>query len=173
MELHTAATDIARARAAVAAVTDPEMPMMTLEDLGVLRGVEQTPRGTIIVTLTPTYSGCPAMATIRSDVQQALVGAGFTEIEVRTDLAPPWSSDWITESGRSKLAAHGIAPPGPVSEMNRDPVTLTLQPYARTVPCPQCGSADTTSVSEFGATACKALQRCRSCGETFDRFKEV
>jgi ring-1,2-phenylacetyl-CoA epoxidase subunit PaaD len=125
------------------------------------------------VAITPTYSGCPAMATMRADLQRALSAEGFDSIEVRTTLTPPWSSDWISESGRRKLSEHGIAPPGRAPRHRRGPVPLTLVARAAVVRCPRCNSADTEQTSQFGATACKALHRCRSCGEPFDRIKEI
>jgi ring-1,2-phenylacetyl-CoA epoxidase subunit PaaD len=161
------------ARTVAAGVTDPEMPMLTLVDLGVLRSVERNADGCVIVTITPTYSGCPAMATMRDDLEYALVEAGFTDVEVRTVLAPAWSSNWITETGRRKLAAHGIAPPGTATVHRDGPVALTLSVRPPAVRCPLCGSVDTERTSEFGATACKSLHRCLSCREPFDRVKEI
>jgi ring-1,2-phenylacetyl-CoA epoxidase subunit PaaD len=162
-----------RARAVAAGVTDPEMPMLTLDDLGVLRSVFQEADGTIVVTITPTYSGCPAMAVMRADLRESLMRAGFDEVDVRTVLSPPWSSDWITDNGRRKLAEHGIAPPGTAPPHRGGAVPLTLIPHRRLVCCPRCHSADTEQTSQFGATACKALHRCRSCGEPFERVKEI
>lgn len=160
------------ARRAAEGVRDPEMPMLTLADLGVLRGVDDHD-GRVVVTVTPTYSGCPAMAAIRADLATALSAAGFPDAQIRTVLTPPWSSDCITATGRRTLAEHGIAPPGPAPDGRDGPVALTLRPPRRTVGCPHCGSADTESVSEFGATPCKSLHRCRSCAEPFERVKEI
>jgi ring-1,2-phenylacetyl-CoA epoxidase subunit PaaD len=164
---------VERAREVAATVTDPEMPMLTLVDLGVLRSVDRDTDGTVVVTITPTYSGCPAMATMRADLEYALTAAGFTDVAVHTVLTPPWSSDWITETGRRKLAEHGIAPPGTARVLDDGPIVLTLTVRAPVVHCPRCGSADTERTSEFGATACKSLHRCRSCSEPFDRVKEI
>jgi ring-1,2-phenylacetyl-CoA epoxidase subunit PaaD len=164
---------IERARAVAAAVTDPEMPMLTLADLGVLRSVDHDPDGILVVTITPTYSGCPAMATIRDDLLRELARAGFTDVDVRTVLTPAWSSNRITDDGRRKLAEHGIAPPAVAAIHHDGPVPLTLTPRRLVVGCPLCGSTDTEQTSEFGATACKSLHRCRSCGEPFDRVKEI
>lgn len=164
---------VAQARAVAATVTDPELPMLTLADLGVLRSVDQTPGGTIVVTITPTYSGCPAMATMRADLRRALTHAGFDDVDVRTALSPAWSSDWITCGGRRKLAEHGIAPPGVAAVKRAGPIPLTLTPRCLQVRCPRCASTNTDQTSEFGATACKSLHRCRSCGEPFERIKEI
>jgi ring-1,2-phenylacetyl-CoA epoxidase subunit PaaD len=163
----------ARAREVAAAVTDPEMPMLSLVDLGVLRDVHQDADGTIVVTITPTYSGCPAMATMRDDLKRALVSAGFDRVGVRTSLTPAWSSDWITSAGRRKLEEHGIAPPHAVQADRPGPVALTLTPYRTVVQCPQCDCFDTEQTSAFGSTACKSLHRCRACGEPFERIKEI
>ena len=154
-----------------ASVTDPEMPMLTLADLGVLRGVE-VDGDAVRVAITPTYSGCPAMATMRDDLVHALRDAGYREVEVRVSLSPAWSSDWITERGRAALAAHGISAPGPAPRP-QGPVAISLLPTRRAVTCPRCASADVDLVSEFGATACKAIYRCTACLEPFDHVKEI
>jgi ring-1,2-phenylacetyl-CoA epoxidase subunit PaaD len=169
----TAASPIATARAVAATVTDPEMPMLTLVDLGVLRSIEQDDSGAIIVTITPTYSGCPAMATMRADLQHAMARGGFDDVEVRISLAPAWSSDWISAEGRRKLEDHGIAAPGPAPASHAGPIPLTLKPFRLMVLCPRCDSFDTEQTSAFGSTACKAQHRCRACGEPFDRIKEI
>jgi ring-1,2-phenylacetyl-CoA epoxidase subunit PaaD len=160
-------------RAVAATVTDPELPTVTLEDLGVLGDVRTDDDGTVVVEITPTYTGCPAMGVMRADLVHALHGAGFDSVEVRTVLAPAWSTDRITEEGRRKLAAGGIAPPGRAPVRSPGPVPLDLGPTRRTASCPLCGSADTEELSEFGATACKALRRCRSCREPFEHVKEI
>ncbi|MEU8322332.1 1,2-phenylacetyl-CoA epoxidase subunit PaaD [Nonomuraea sp. NPDC048881] len=167
----------ARERAARVAerVRDPEMPMLTLADLGVLRGVElwPGPDGEVVVaSITPTYTGCPAMATMRDDLVHGLRAAGFPRVEVRVVLDPPWSSDWISERGRDALRAAGLSAPGPARRTS-GPVPLTLGP-ARTAPaCPRCGSRATRLTSEFGATACKALYACADCLEPFEHVKEI
>jgi ring-1,2-phenylacetyl-CoA epoxidase subunit PaaD len=155
------------ARAAVAAVVDPELPVLTIDELGILRDVTEDKRaGRVTVTITPTYTGCPATEVIRADIRAALAAAGYPDGEVVTVFAPAWSTDWISESGRAKLAAAGIAPPSPA---RRDgPVRLAL-----TVACARCGSSDTEQVSRFGSTACKALWRCRACREPFDHLKAL
>ncbi|WP_354643165.1 1,2-phenylacetyl-CoA epoxidase subunit PaaD [Kitasatospora camelliae] len=150
-----------------AAVPDPELPMVTLADLGVLAGVEQD-GDRVTAWITPTYSGCPAVAEMASDVDARLRAAGFTEVAVRLRLDPPWSTDRISEDGRRKLAEAGIAPPHPGGSG-----LLRLGPTRRSVACPQCGSTDTEELSRFGSTACKALWRCRACREPFDRIKEI
>ena len=160
-------------RAVAATVTDPELPTVTLEDLGVLGDVRTDDDGTVVVEITPTYTGCPAMGVMRADLVHALHRAGFDSVEVRTVLAPAWSTDRITEEGRRKLAAGGIAPPGRAPIRSPGPVPLDLGPTRRTASCPLCGSADTEELSEFGATACKALRRCRSCREPFEHVKEI
>jgi ring-1,2-phenylacetyl-CoA epoxidase subunit PaaD len=159
-------------RAVAETVTDPELPMLTLADLGVLRDV-RVEDGTVVVEITPTYTGCPAMGVMRADLVLALHEAGFPDVDVRTVLAPAWTTDWISADGRRKLAAAGIAPPGQAPVRSPGPVPLSLGPSRRTAVCPQCGSADTVEQSEFSATACKALRRCRACGEPFEHVKEI
>jgi len=171
-----AAIDDARhpAYAVAATVTDPEMPMLTLVDLGVLRGVREEAEG-VVVTITPTYSGCPAMATMRDDLVHRLAEAGYGA-RVEVALSPAWSSDWITERGREALRAHGLSAPGPAPRRDPHgdgPVPLTLLPTKRALACPRCGSADVRLTSEFGATACKALYRCADCLEPFEHVKEI
>lgn len=161
-----------RAWDVAAAVPDPELPMVTLADLGILRDVEESPDGHVVVTITPTYSGCPAMREIAHDVRHRLNRAGFADVTVEHQLAPAWTTDWITAAGRAKLSAGGIAPPlgAPVRS---GPIPLTLAPVRRAVACPRCGSADTEQTSAFSATACRALYRCGSCAEPFEYVKEI
>jgi ring-1,2-phenylacetyl-CoA epoxidase subunit PaaD len=144
-------------------VVDPEIPVLGLEDLGVLRGVESRD-GRIVVKLTPTYTGCPATLAISLAVEAALAEAGFAEALVEIALSPPWSTDDITEEGRRKLLAFGIAPPA------RGAGARSLFGH-ETVACPRCGSTHTIRISEFGSTPCKALWRCEACAEPFDYFK--
>lgn len=175
--------------AVAAEVPDPELPMLTLADLGVLAEVEvDGGTGTVTAWLTPTYSGCPAVAEMAADVDRRLRAAGYPEVRVRLRLDPPWSTDLITAEGRRKLAEAGIAPPRPTAAAagptgpaglagSAGPVALTLGPTrtgtAAPVPCPHCGGADTEELSRFGSTACKALWRCRACREPFERVKEI
>ena len=154
-------TTLAAARAVVAAVPDPELPVVTIEDLGVLRDVRVADSGHVVVEITPTYSGCPAMDAIRDDILARLREHGHHDAEVRRVLAPAWTTDWITARGRTALREHGIAPPHPAG-----PVPLTLS-----VRCPRCGSPETREVSRFGSTACKSLWTCRACLEPFDHVK--
>jgi ring-1,2-phenylacetyl-CoA epoxidase subunit PaaD len=154
-------------------VVDPELPVLTLADLGVLRDVRTDGEGTVVVEITPTYSGCPAMGVMRADLVHALHEAGFERVDVRTVLAPVWSTDWISAEGRRKLAQAGIAPPGTAPVRPAGPVPLDLGPSRRAAACPLCGWADTEELSEFGATACTALRRCRRCQEPFEHVKEI
>ena len=146
-------------------VTDPEIPVLTVADLGVLREV-RAEAGAVEVVITPTYSGCPAMNTIESDIQRRLEDAGYREVKVTTVLAPAWTTDWLSEAGRAKLAGFGIAPPAEASGSKR-----ALFGEEPVVACPHCGSQNTECVSQFGSTACKAQYRCRACLEPFDYFK--
>jgi ring-1,2-phenylacetyl-CoA epoxidase subunit PaaD len=161
------------ARTVAEAVTDPELPMLTLADLGVLREVTED-GDRVTVAITPTYTGCPALDAMRDDLVHALRQAGYGEVEVRTVLTPAWSSDWISAAGRRKLTAAGIAPPGKAPD-HRDggPIPLTLSLPSRHVHCPHCGSPDTGLVSYFGATACRSLYSCCTCSEPFEHVKEI
>ncbi|MGA0567045.1 1,2-phenylacetyl-CoA epoxidase subunit PaaD [Rathayibacter sp. KR2-224] len=155
-----------RAWALAAEVCDPEVPVLTIEDLGVLRSVRVVGDGeaaTVRVEITPTYSGCPAVDAIRDDIVSALAAAGYPRVEVRTVLAPAWTTDWMSDSAKAKLEAFGIAPPAARSE-GRVGLGLGIR-------CPHCGSLHTREVSRFGSTSCKALYVCQRCGEPFDHFK--
>jgi len=163
---------LARALEVAESVPDPELPMLTLADLGVLRDVTMD-GDHVIVSLTPTYSGCPAMHEMRRDMAAKLAAAGFAAVEVRTRLSPPWSSDLISADGRRKLAAAGIAPPRSLSVPSVGPVPLTLFATGPPVACPACGSSDTQRTAVFSGTACKDLHRCRACGEPFEHVKEI
>ncbi|MET9499805.1 1,2-phenylacetyl-CoA epoxidase subunit PaaD [Streptomyces sp. NPDC006552] len=165
-------------RAAVAAVRDPEIRVVTIAELGILREVSVDDDGTTAVTITPTYVGCPAMDTIRSDIHRAARSAGAGDIRVDTVWSPAWSTRWIGAGARAKLAAAGIAPPGDTPEPAAAaptgtrllPLTVTARPAAAP-DCPRCGGA-AEQLARFGSTACKSLWRCTRCGEPFDHFKE-
>ncbi len=152
-----------RAWDAAASVVDPEIPVLTIADLGVLRHVAVA-GDRVEVAITPTYSGCPAMNMIALEIELALAREGFPNAKVRTVLSPPWTTDWMSEEGRRKLKDYGIAPPEPKSSRR---ALFGVQE----IKCPQCGSANTELLSEFGSTSCKALWRCKSCREPFDYFK--
>jgi ring-1,2-phenylacetyl-CoA epoxidase subunit PaaD len=160
---HSRDIELDAARAAAAAVVDPEIPVLTIADLGVLRGVERRD-GRIVVKLTPTYTGCPATLAIRLAVEAALQDAGLADARVETLLEPAWSTDDITAEGRRKLRDYGIAPPAAKASHR----ALFGE---EVVACPRCGSRATSRISEFGSTACKALWRCEACREPFDYFK--
>lgn len=158
----TAAADAWRI---AASVHDPEVPVLTIEDLGILRDVRDD-AGQVTVTITPTYSGCPAMDTIRQDLELAFSAAGYDRIDVTTVLSPAWTTDWMTDQGKRKLEAYGIAPPTGTAAAATGPIRVALA-----VKCPQCGSLRTREVSRFGSTSCKALFECLACLEPFDHFK--
>jgi ring-1,2-phenylacetyl-CoA epoxidase subunit PaaD len=161
-------TDFGPIHDAVAEVTDPEIPVLSIGDLGVLRDVRVDVSGRVLVTITPTYSGCPAMDTIRRDIMAACARRGWHQVEVRIVLSPAWTTDWMTDEGKRKLREYGIAPPGPRSQPGSGPVPLTLS-----VRCPRCGSPDTRQLNRFGSTACKSLHACNACLEPFDYFKAI
>jgi ring-1,2-phenylacetyl-CoA epoxidase subunit PaaD len=144
--------DVDRLWAVLAEVADPEIPVVSVVDLGIVRSVEPDR-----VVITPTYTGCPATEVIERDIRAALDGAGHPGVAIETSLSPAWTTDWISDEGRRKLLAYGIAPPVPRG--------------AQAVRCPQCGSASTEEISRFGSTPCKALWRCKDCREPFDLFK--
>jgi ring-1,2-phenylacetyl-CoA epoxidase subunit PaaD len=151
-----------------ATVNDPEIPVLSIADLGILRDVVVGSDGTAQVIITPPYSGCPAMGTIKQDLELALAAEGIERAEVVLVLAPAWSTDWITDEGRQKLEEYGIAPPTGNAAVGaqRGPTRLSLQ-----VRCPRCGSIETNELSRFGSTSCKALYQCARCKEPFDYFK--
>jgi ring-1,2-phenylacetyl-CoA epoxidase subunit PaaD len=155
-----------------ASVPDPELPMLTLDDLGVLRRVEER-EGRVTVVITPTYSGCPALATMRDDLVQRLTAAGYGAVRVEVELSPAWSTDWISERGRQALAGAGIAPPLPAPARPAGPVPLRLVPAARKLSCPLCQSPAVQLISEFGPTPCAALYKCESCASPFLYVKEI
>jgi ring-1,2-phenylacetyl-CoA epoxidase subunit PaaD len=153
-----------RAWAAAAQVVDPELPVLTIEDLGVLRDVTITAGGDVEVAITPTYSGCPAMTMIALEIEVALAREGIDNARITTVLSPAWTTDWMSEDGRRKLRDYGIAPPQPGGQRR---ALFGVEQVA----CPQCGSSNTKVLSEFGSTSCKALWQCQACREPFDYFK--
>jgi ring-1,2-phenylacetyl-CoA epoxidase subunit PaaD len=163
-EPHTEDHLVAVARAAVEQVCDPEIPVLTIADLGVLRSVDLASDGAIDVAITPTYSGCPAMDVIGFEIKAALIKAGIDNARIRQVLSPAWTTDWMSEAGKAKLRVYGIAPPA--ARASRRALF-----GEESVACPHCGSEETEKVSEFGSTACKALWRCMTCREPFDYFK--
>jgi len=166
-------TSFSAIEAALAHLSDPEIPVVSLKELGILRGVREGSDGVAEVVITPTYSGCPAMGQIEDDVVAALKAID-AKARVVTQLTPAWTTDWMSEIAREKLRAYGIAPPqcGSVSEAGHGTVKFSRHAVrAETVPCPQCSSLNTTEVSSFGSTACKAQYRCLDCMEPFDYFK--
>lgn len=146
-------------------VSDPEIPVLTVVDMGVVRDVEEQD-GKLTISITPTYSGCPAMNEIESNIRWALEEAGYNEVEVKTLISPPWTTDWMTEEGKQKLQEYGIAPP---EGSSADKSVLFGE--AKKVMCPRCKSRNTKMISQFGSTACKALYQCEDCKEPFDYFK--
>jgi ring-1,2-phenylacetyl-CoA epoxidase subunit PaaD len=170
---------IERAREVLEQVPDPEIPVVSIRELGILRDVRRAHDGGIEVVITPTYSGCPAMSQIAEDVAHALDAAGLAPYRIETTLTPAWTTDWITDDAREKLRAFGIAPPGaqcsggtPAAGPGRaeHPVAFHTRPLAAPA-CPRCGSPRTERLAQFGSTACKALYRCVDCREPFDYFK--
>lgn len=145
-------------------IPDPEIPVLTLSDLGIIKEVVVTGEE-VEVTITPTYTGCPAMKVFEDDIISALNKAGFENVKIKTRLSPAWTTDWMSEDGRNKLRAYGIAPPVGSSDKSQ------LQLQKRVIQCPQCGSMNTEVISQFGSTPCKSLYRCEDCKEAFDYFK--
>ena len=146
-------------------VKDPEIPAISVVELGVVRDVEVEADGSAVVTITPTYTGCPAMDVMADDIRRELLGAGVPAVVVKQTLSPAWTTDWITAEGRRKLKEYGIAPPEKTADIR------ALKGGSPVVACPQCGSTDTVMLSAFGSTACKALWKCNACLEPFDQFK--
>jgi ring-1,2-phenylacetyl-CoA epoxidase subunit PaaD len=157
---------------AISRIPDPEVPVINIADLGILRAVDvDEDAHTVAVTITPTYSGCPAMEAIASRVVFEAARQGYAA-DVRTQLSPAWTTDWMSDEGRAALLRFGIAPPGAVpTGESHGPVAVTLSRHV--VACPRCGSDDTTEIAHFGSTACKALRRCNACLEPFDEFKAI
>ena len=146
-------------------VKDPEVPALSILDLGIVRNVQVNAANEATITITPTYSGCPAMDVIGMNIRMALAGRGFSKINVELQLKPAWTTDWMTKTGKQKLKAYGIAPP---QRLAKNPLALFDDD---TVPCPHCDSTNTELVSNFGATSCKALYKCNNCSEPFEHFK--
>jgi ring-1,2-phenylacetyl-CoA epoxidase subunit PaaD len=159
-------TATARARTLLDAVVDPEIPVLSVAEIGVLRDVDADDDGGVTVTITPTYSGCPAMGMIEMQIREVLLAGGFDRVIVKSVLSPPWSTDWLGEAARDKLRSIGIAPPVEPTTSKR--ALLGEDPA---VHCPRCGSVDTRQLSRFGSTACKAIWACNACLEPFDYFK--
>jgi ring-1,2-phenylacetyl-CoA epoxidase subunit PaaD len=152
-------------------VNDPEVPVISVVDLGIVRDVT-VEGGELVVAVTPTYSGCPATEAIEESIVAALDAAGLGPTRIRMQRAPAWTSDWISAEGRAKLHAYGIAPPGPVDRQAAVPLRFVARAPAP-LACPRCASTNTERIAAFGATACKALWRCRACGEPFEHFKPI
>jgi ring-1,2-phenylacetyl-CoA epoxidase subunit PaaD len=162
----------ARAWAVLDGVLDPEVPVVSVVDLGIVRDVVVEDGGELVVVVTPTYSGCPATEVIEESIVAALDGAGLGPTRIRMQRAPAWTSDWISTEGRAKLRGYGIAPPGPADLAQGAPLRFVPRAVAK-LSCPRCASTNTERLAAFGATACKALWRCRACGEPFEHFKPI
>ena len=157
----TKTSKVGQARELLEQVVDPDLPFLSIRDIAILRSVEVSDEGAVTVTITPTYSGCPAMETIRSGIRAALVEGGFESVEIETAYSPAWTTEWMSDDAKRKLAENRIAPPNSV---------LAIVPE---VLCPLCTSDDIRTVSEFGSTACKSIMVCTQCGEPFDYFKPI
>ena len=171
-----AAARVERAWAVLATVLDPEVPALSVRDLGIVRDVVAHDDGSdswLEIVLTPTYSGCPATEVIEQDCLAAVTGAGLGPARATLRRAPAWTSDWISDEGRRKLREYGIAPPGPVHLTEGVPMRILRRRTAPVLACPRCGSALTEQLSAFGATACKSLHRCLACREPFEHFKPI
>jgi ring-1,2-phenylacetyl-CoA epoxidase subunit PaaD len=160
--------DTERVRRHLATVEDPELPFLSIEELGILREICVDPEGAVRVTITPTYTGCPALETIRCDIARTLGAAGYERIAVDVTLTPSWTTAWLSAAARDKLRSNGIAPPGP-----GEPELAMLCGETAPVACPYCGELETTCISLFGSTRCKALHRCERCLEPFEEFKRA
>jgi ring-1,2-phenylacetyl-CoA epoxidase subunit PaaD len=170
--LHNACGRLEAAWEVLRQIPDPEVPVISLCELGIVRDLRLREDGSdgLEVVLTPTYSGCPATELIQDDVRTAL--AAFGDIQITMQRAPAWTTDWISDEGREKLRAYGIAPPGHL-QSGEQPIRLVRRAPAAAIACPQCGSLQTEKLSEFGSTACKAMYRCLSCREPFEHFKPI
>jgi ring-1,2-phenylacetyl-CoA epoxidase subunit PaaD len=162
--------DVARLWEVLRGVLDPEVPVLSVVDLGIVRDVHVEDDGGVTVTVTPTYSGCPAVQVIERDILAALAAHGVPEARIRTVFSPPWTSDWISDDAKARLKAYGIAPPG---RATTDEELVPLRRRAEALACPFCDSTDTELRSEFGSTACKSIAYCRSCTQPFEAFKAI
>ena len=162
--MHNAMTE--QLRNILSKVLDPEVPVLSVLDLGIVRDAKVREDGEVDVVITPTYTGCPAMDMISAGIRMELLANGYKEIHIKTVLSPAWTTDWMTEEGKMKLKEYGIAPPNPKQQVCKQELFAD-----EVVQCPHCGSYQTRKISEFGSTACKALYKCRECEEPFDYFK--
>ena len=166
-------TRVERAWHVLDGVLDPEVPVVSVRDLGIVRDVVEAEGGGIEVVVTPTYSGCPATEVIEQSIVDALVAEGLGPVRVRMQRAPAWTTDWMSDAGRAKLRAYGISPPQHLGAGAAVPMRFVPRRRVEALACPRCESVDTERIAAFGATACKALWRCRACGEPFEQFKAI
>jgi ring-1,2-phenylacetyl-CoA epoxidase subunit PaaD len=164
---------VERAWQVLGTVLDPEVPVVSVCDLGIVRDVIEGDAAGLTVVVTPTYSGCPATEVIEKSIVDALEAEGLCPVRIEMRRAPAWTTDWMSEAGRTKLREYGIAPPGPVAVTVGVPLRFVRRAAPVALACPRCESTDTERISAFGATACKALWRCRACGEPFEHFKPI
>jgi ring-1,2-phenylacetyl-CoA epoxidase subunit PaaD len=167
------ASRIERAWQALDKVLDPEVPVVSVRDLGIVRDVIERDDGGVTVVVTPTYSGCPATEVIAQSIVDALAAEGLGPVRVEMRRAPAWTTDWMSDAGRAKLRDYGIVPPGAVRAPASSPLRFVPRVPPQALACPRCRSMNTERISAFGATACKALWRCKACGEPFEHFKPI
>ena len=172
MSLAAVGSRLDQAWAALDRVLDPEVPVVSVRDLGIVRDVIETDDG-LTVVVTPTYSGCPATEVIEASIVAALEAEGLGPVRVEMRRAPAWTTDWMSEKGKRQLREYGIVPPGPVAAPQTSPLRFVPRPKPVALACPRCESLQTERIAAFGATACKALWRCRACGEPFEHFKPI
>ena len=173
MSVAAVASRVERAWTLLDGVLDPEVPVVSVRDLGIVRDVLEDAGGGLLVVVTPTYSGCPATEVIEASIVAALEEGGLGPVRIEMRRAPAWTTDWISEQGRRKLRDYGIAPPGPVAAPPAAPLRFVPRAKPTALACPRCASLDTERLAAFGATACKALWRCRACREPFEHFKPI
>lgn len=173
MNVAAVGTRLEQAWALLDRVLDPEVPVVSVRDLGIVRDVTEDEAGTLAVVVTPTYSGCPATEVIEASIVAALEEGGLGPVRIEMRRAPAWTTDWMTDKGRRQLREYGIAPPGAVAAPATAPLRFVPRPPPKALACPRCASLDTERISAFGATACKALWRCRACAEPFEHFKPI